>query len=137
MRKTLVDDAIASGFNLSALVKARVQRRGEDYQGKDFPPYTDDYAERGRRDLGYQDEYFDFTRTGEAWKSVGVFVKAKDDDSVTVSIRSDSPSNQVKFAGAVRKRGNILRSSEQERSLVLKDFANRRRERFQKLMNEQ
>ena len=131
LNQTRDEDAIKAGFNAAALVKARVQRSGENYLGEQFSPYTQDYAKYGRTAKGYQDAYVDFTRTGQLMKSIGVEVSDRGKDFTTVAIRPDNPIDQKKVDGAFKKRGNILLLSEKEREIISKNFLRLRQERME------
>jgi hypothetical protein len=77
-------------------------------------PYTKQYAEKGRKKLGYQSEYVDFTRRGRMWANVKAKVTTTTNDTVTVVIKADLANEQLKLNGQARKRGNILTPSKYE-----------------------
>lgn len=92
----------------------RIQTGGRNSEGQQFAPYNPIYAQRGRRAQGYQAEYVDFTRRGRMWASVQPFIERNDTDTTQVEIRARDAENQRKIDGQAKKRGNILRPSDQE-----------------------
>jgi hypothetical protein len=111
------------GNDLSALIKIRVQGSGENYLNTKFSPYTPGY-EKQRRKAGAQTQYVDFTRTGRLWASVYPDVEGNS-AVMTVVISAHGQDNINKVEGAVKKRGNILRPSQEE--LDLAEEANNQR----------
>lgn len=63
------NDVLTIKLDQIALIKARIQQQGLDYQGTAFPPYTPAYA-RTRKNAGYQVGYVDLTRTGATLASL-------------------------------------------------------------------
>jgi hypothetical protein len=116
-------------FDLTALIKLRIQGSGENYLNQRFSPYTPDYAKQ-RQKAGAQTNYVDFTRTGRLWTSV---YPDTDENSavVTVIISAHGQDNVNKVKGAEKKRGNILRPSGEELKLAQEANAERVRKYLQ------
>lgn len=117
-------DVLRIAFDQIALVKLRIQSRGENSEGDKFELYTPSY-EKSRKKAGYQVGYVDLTRTGRLWNSIRPTVTASSIFSATVEIEPDSDSEREKLKGLSNKRENILSPSESELALVKK--ANRKR----------
>lgn len=100
-------------FDLSALIKLRIQTKGESASGTKFAGYVPAYA-RERRAAGYQVGYVDFTRTGRLFASVAPRLLRSDADKTEVVIESREQRGQDILKGAERKRGNILLPSDRE-----------------------
>lgn len=107
-----------------ALIKLRIQTRGESAAGTPFVPYVPSYSER-RKKAGYQVGYVDFTRTGRMWANVGPLVVSSSIFSATVVLTGSEQRTQDIIAGAQKKRGNILQPSRDEIELMRR--ANRER----------
>jgi hypothetical protein len=119
------DEVLRISLDLKALVQLRIQTDGDNATGSKFAPYTSKYAKYGRRDLGYQDQYFDFTRTGQAFANIRPQVTEDTDTSTTVTVSGTNQDTIDKLAGQVKKRGNILTPSDEELDIARE--ANRRR----------
>lgn len=104
------------GSDLAALIKLRIQGSGENYQGAKFSPYTSGYATQ-RQKKGFQIGYVDFTRSGRLWASVYPDVDGNG-AKYTIVISAHGADNIQKVEGAVKKRGNILRPSQDELNLA-------------------
>lgn len=104
------------GADLTVQVKLRVQGSGENYLNTKFSPYTPGYAVQ-RQKKGFQSSYVDFTRTGRLWASVYPDVQGNS-AVMTVVISAHGQDNIDKVEGAVKKRGNILRPSQEEFDLA-------------------
>lgn len=122
-------DALRIAFDQSALIKLRIQTKGESADGPAFSPYVPAYAKE-RKKAGYQVGYVDFTRTGQFWGSVLPRVKSSSVFSATVVIESSNQRGQDIVKGAAKKRGNILKPSKAEIELV----RNANRERVRKYL---
>lgn len=104
-------------FDLTALIKLRIQGSGENYLNTKFRPYNVDYAKE-REKAGFQIKYVDYTRTGRMWTSVYPDTD-ENSASVTVVITAHGDDNIKKVKSAVyHKRGNILRPSREELDLA-------------------
>lgn len=117
-------DALRIGFDQAALVKLRIQSRGENAAGAKFEPYTPAYAKQ-RQGKGYQVEFVDFTRTGRLMASISPRIESSSVFSATVVIGPDNPESEKIIQGLSNKRGDILAPSEQELQIIRE--ANRRR----------
>ena len=104
------------GLDLVAVLKDRIQRSGENYQGAKFTPYTPGYATQ-RQKKGFQIGYVDFTRSGRLWASVYPDVDGNG-AKFTVVISAHGADNIKKVTKAEKKRGNILRPSQDELNLA-------------------
>lgn len=104
------------GADLSTQIKLRIQGSGENYLNTKFSPYTTGYAKQ-RQKKGFQTSYVDFTRTGRLWASVYPDVDGNT-AIATVVITAHGQDNIDKVEGAVKKRGNILRPSQEELDLA-------------------
>lgn len=110
---TREQDALRVAFDLLAQVKLRIQTRGEDFNEDTFSPYTPEYK-KTRAKLGYQSEYVDLTRSGELWANVKPTVERRGADFVAIEIGAQTPGNEAKVRGFVRKRPNPIRPSLKE-----------------------
>lgn len=117
-------DALRIAFDQIALVKLRIQTRGEKAEGGAFLPYTPDYAKQ-RQKAGYQVGFVDFTRTGRLMASISPRIQSSDIFSATVVIEPDNDEGKKILQGLSGKRGNILQPSAQELEIIR--AANRRR----------
>ena len=108
------NDTLRIASDLKALIQLRIQTDGTDAKGQKFSPYTAKYAKYGRREQGYQDRYFDFTRTGRAFANIRPTVIDETDNSVTVEVAGQNTLTKQKLAGQFDKRGNILTPSQTE-----------------------
>lgn len=104
------------GADLSTLIKLRIQGSGENYLNTKFSPYTPGYAKQ-RAKKGFQTSYVDFTRTGRLFASVYPDLKGNG-SIVEVVISAHGQDNIDKVEGALKKRGNILRPSQEELDLA-------------------
>ena len=104
------------GADLSTLIKLRIQGSGENYLNTKFSPYAPGYAKQ-RQKKGFQTSHVDFTRTGRLWTSVYPDVQGNS-AVMTVVISAHGQDNIDKVEGAVKKRGNILRPSQEELDLA-------------------
>lgn len=110
-------DALRIAFDHLALLKLRIQRSGNNADGRPFAPYTEQYAKE-RKGAGYQVDFVDFTRTGRMWAAVQPRVTQSSVFTATVLIEGQDDRSQTIIAGQVKKRGNILRFSKEEEKLV-------------------
>jgi hypothetical protein len=104
------------GADLSTLIKLRIQGSGENYLNTKFSPYTPGYA-RQRAKKGFPTDKVDFTRTGRMFASVYPDTD-KNPSGVVVVITAHGRDNLDKVEGAQKKRGNILRPSQEELDLA-------------------
>ena len=104
------------GADLSTMIKLRIQGSGENYLNTRFSPYTPGYAKQ-RAKKGFPTDKVDFTRTGRLWSSVYPDVQGNS-AVMTVVISAHGQDNKDKVEGAVKKRGNILRPSQEELDLA-------------------
>lgn len=111
------EDALRIGFDLSALIKLRIQTSGQNADGGAFAPYVPPYAKE-REKSGYQVGYVDYTRTGRMFAAVRPRVEKSNVFSATVVIEGSDQRSKDIIAGAVKKRGNILRASKEEIELA-------------------
>lgn len=117
-------DALRIAFDLSALIKLRIQTSGQNADGSAFAPYVPPYA-KSRAKAGYQVGFVDYTRTGRMFAAVRPRVESSNVFSATVVIEGGDQRSKDIIAGAVKKRGNILRASAEE--IALAKEANRER----------
>lgn len=123
-------EALKIALDQIALVKLRIQTRGESAEGSRFSPYTPDYA-RERRGAGYQIGFVDFTRTGKMWAAIQPTVTQSDMLSATVEIAGADEKTRQMLRGHIGKRGNILSPNAAERALI----ASANRQRILKRLN--
>jgi len=97
-------------------IKYRIQGSGENYLNTKFSPYTPGYAKQ-RAKKGFPTDKVDFTRSGRLWTSVYPDVEGNS-AVMTVVISAHGQDNIDKVEGAVKKRGNILRPSQEELDLA-------------------
>lgn len=100
-----------------ALIKLRIQTKGQNSNEQPFAPYTEAYA-KGRKGSGYQVGYVDFTRTGRMFAAIRPRIVQSSPFSATVQIEGADQRAKDIVAGAVRKRGNILQPSAAEIELT-------------------
>ena len=123
-------DALRIAFDLTALIKLRIQTSGKDASGSAFADYVPAYAKE-RKNSGYQVGYVDFTRTGRLFANIAPRVENSNVFSATVVIEGSDQRSKDIVKGAARKRGNILQASESE--IELARSANR--SRLEKYLN--
>lgn len=111
--RTQSQRVLAIAFDVSALIKLRIQTRGENSQNQSFPYYTP-FTVRTRKAKGYQVGYVDYTQTGQLWASVGPRLVSEGDGKVSVVIESRNQRGKGILDKAVPKRGNLLLASEEE-----------------------
>lgn len=126
------ENAIAAGLDLIALMRLRIQERGEDFEESKFNPYSVDY-EQLRAEAGYQTDHVDFTRTGKMMASIVPTIEEESEGVAVVLIKSSNDSDQTKINGAYRKRGNILLNTDEELDLALRGFNERGNEKLSTL----
>jgi len=117
-------DALRIAFDLSALIKLRIQSSGQNAAGASFEGYVPPYAEN-RKKAGYQVGYVDFTRTGRLMANIRPRVENSNVFSATVVIEGADQRSKDIINGAYRKRGNILEASPAE--IALAEEANQSR----------
>lgn len=110
--------ALLAAHDLSATIKLRIQEKGEDANGSQFSPYTPQYAIKGRKQKGYQAEYVDFTRTGRMMANIQPQVASDTQQKTLVVITARSQQERAKLRGQGRKRGNIIRPSQNEIAIL-------------------
>jgi hypothetical protein len=130
--RTRANDCLLSALDLLALVKLRIQRKGENSEGNKFSPYTKPYA-KFRKDRGAQTEYKDYNVTGRLSANITPLIESDTPQETVVSIGARSDDNRAKLAGATKKDGNILTPSKSEIALLQKVYAQRRIKRLNKL----
>lgn len=118
MRRNRPAETLVIANDALALIKLRIQTSGESAAGSPYEGYTSIYAKYGRRAKGYQDDYVDFTRTGNMFKSIRPEVIENTVDRTVVEIKARDRESQTKLNGQFRKRGNILEPSESEIRMV-------------------
>lgn len=123
-------DVLRIAFDQVALIKLRIQTKGESADGPLFVPYVEPYK-RSRQKAGYQVGFVDFTRTGRMWANVQPRIESSNMFSATVIIEGSEQRSKDIVAGAAKKRGNILRPSAAEIQLV----RNANRARLEKYLN--
>lgn len=110
-------EAMRMAFDQLALLKLRIQTKGQNSEEQAFAPYVPAYA-RERQRSGYQVGIVDFTRTGRLWANVAPRVESATDTSVTVVIEGGEKRSKDIIQGARRKRGNILQPTRKEIELI-------------------
>jgi len=111
--RTQAQRVLAIAFDVSALIKLRIQTRGENSQNEKLPYYTP-FTVRSRKAQGYQVGFVDYTQTGQLWASVGPRVISEGSGKVSVVIESRNQRGKDILIKAVPKRGNLLLASEEE-----------------------
>ena len=106
-------DMLAAGFDLSALIKLRIQTSGQNFKGEQLPYYTP-FSVRKRKEKGYQVGYVDYTQTGQLWASVGPLLVSEGGGATKVVIESRNQRGKDILDKAVPKRGNLLQPSADE-----------------------
>lgn len=114
--------ALAASFDLSATIKLRIQEDGQNYNNQPFSPYTPQYA-KVRNRQGYQTEKVDFTKTGRLMANTFPRVTANSQDQTIIEIAPTSAAEIAKLRGQIRKRGNILRPSQQEINAISAQYS--------------
>lgn len=117
-------DALRIGFDLTALIKLRIQTSGKDSSGNPFEGYVAPYAKE-RQKKGYQVGYVDFTRTGRLMANISPRIESSNVFSATVVIEGGEQRSKAIIAGAEKKRGNILSASKEEIEIARKANQNR------------
>lgn len=111
--RTQAQRVLAIAFDVSALIKLRIQTRGENSQNEKLPYYTP-FTVRSRKAQGYQVGFVDYTQTGQLWASVGPRVISEGGGKVSVVIESRNQRGKDILDKAVPKRGNLLLASDEE-----------------------
>lgn len=119
-----VDEVMKITLDVNALLKIRIQSRGEDYSGAKFEPYTPGYA-RTREKAGFQIAHVDLTRSGKTMASIMPVVQESSIFATVIIIQGADEQSRAIIRGLSKKRGDILRYSETE--LALARSANRQR----------
>jgi hypothetical protein len=110
-------EVLRIALDATALLKLRIQTSGRNASGQAFAPYTPAYAKQ-RQKKGAQTGYFDFTVTGRAMANIEPRVEANETGKTVVVIGARDQENIDKIRGQFKKRGNILRLSQNEIQLV-------------------
>lgn len=100
-----------------ALVKLRIQTKGQSADGPQFAPYVPSYAAE-RKKAGYQIGFVDYTRTGQFWASVRPQVETSNIFKTVVVIGATNARGSEILKGAEPKRGNLLQFSKDEIKLL-------------------
>jgi hypothetical protein len=111
------EDALKIATDLKGEVARRVQTKGETAAGGAFAPYTPAYAKR-RQAKGRTNPHYDFTFTGDFWRSVGARLVAQSQDAATVAIMPERADNEAKLAGHNKRRPPLLEPSQAELNLA-------------------
>jgi hypothetical protein len=111
------EDTLRIATDLKGLMQLRVQAKGETAAGTAFAPYTPAYAKR-RQDKGRQVARYDFTFTGDFWRSVGARLVDQSQDAATVAIMPERADNEAKLAGHNKRRPPLLEPSASELNLA-------------------
>ena len=127
--RTRSNDALLSALDLLALVKRRIQSKGESSTGAAFSPYTKDYK-KFREQRGAQTAYVDATLTGRLMANIQPMVESDTNEATTVSIAARSKENINKMLGFAKKRGNLLLPNKAEIDLLKKIYVQRRKKRI-------
>lgn len=111
-------DALRIANDLNALVRLRINTRGQDFNNRPFTPYTPGYK-KVRQKAGRQTRIVDFNFTGRLQAATQSFITEETGTKVVVTTTARGSDNQMKLRGAAtrpkaRPRGNILRPSTQE-----------------------
>lgn len=120
-------EVLRIALDATALLKLRIQTTGKNAEGQSFAPYTPGYTKQ-RQKKGAQTGYFDFTVTGRAMANIQPRVEANETGKTVVVIGARDQDNIDKIRGQFKKRGNILRLSQNEIQMV----SDANRERLQK-----
>lgn len=123
------EDLIAAAFDLSALIKLRIQTTGQSFQGGQLPYYTP-FTVRTRKAQGYQVGYVDYTQTGQLWASVGPRLISAGEGKATAVIESRNDRGKDILDKAVPKRGNLLQPSKEELQIANEAYQLRRLRRL-------
>lgn len=126
-------DLLRISLDLSALIKLRIQTKGENAQGNPFEPYTP-YSKRLRKAAGYQIGFVDFTQTGQMWASIRPRVLAHSREETTVVLESGNTRGQEILVKQEPKRGNILTPNQAEIKIVTDANTRRILNRLQPLL---
>lgn len=100
-------------LDTTALIKLRIQNKGEDSEGNLFPDYTTPYK-KVRQKKSLQIEKVDFTDTGRMFANIRPVLVRKDEDRIVYELKAGNALNQAKLDGQFKKRGNILAPSDSE-----------------------
>lgn len=122
-------DMLAAAFDLSALIKLRIQTTGQNYQGGQLPYYTP-FTVKDRKRKGYQVGYVDYTQTGQLMASIGPRPISAENGIGKVVIESRNERGKGILESAVPKRGNLLQASADELKTVEEMYSQRRLSRL-------
>jgi hypothetical protein len=112
-KRDRVQKGLEISLNTLALTKRRIQSSGTNKDGRKFERYSKIYADRRKRN-GLQTRHVDFTDTGRLWNSIKPIVVRNDLFMTIIELLPRDRENQVKLAGQLEKRGNILEPSKKE-----------------------
>lgn len=118
-------DMLAAAFDLSALIKLRIQTSGQSFKGDQLPYYTP-FTVKDRKRKGYQVGYVDYTQTGQLWASVGPRLVSAGEGKASVVIESRNERGKGILDKAIPKRGNLLQASEEELRIAEDTYKQRR-----------
>jgi len=117
LKANLIDnldaDAMIIAFDLTALIKLRIQTTGIDFEGQPFVEYAP-LTKRLRKEGGYQIGHVDFTQTGRLWANVGPRIETSEPGKVSVVIEGRDAYSKEIIIKQAPKRGNIVKSSASE-----------------------
>lgn len=111
--RTQAQRLLVVAFDVSALIKLRIQTTGENSQNQPLPYYTP-FTVRTRKAKGYQVGFVDYTQTGQLWASVGPRLVSDGGGLCKVVIESRNQRGKDILTKAEPKRGNLLLASDEE-----------------------
>ena len=112
---------LAIAFDVSALIKLRIQTTGENSQNQKLPYYTP-FTVKSRKAKGYQVGYVDYTQTGQLWASVGPRLISEGGGLCKVVIESRNQRGKDILTKAESKWGNLLLASDEELKIAQESY---------------
>lgn len=119
--RTQAQRVLAIAFDVSALIKLRIQTTGENSQNQKLPYYTP-FTVKSRKAKGYQVGYVDYTQTGQLWASVGPRLISDGGGLCKVVIESRNQRGKDILTKAEPKRGNLLLASDEELKIAQESY---------------
>jgi len=106
-------------FDTMALIKNRNQNKGLNADLQKYVGYVPSYAGY-RKEKGRQVEHVDFNFTGRMWADIIPKVIENTAFQTRIDLTARTAADNAKLQGQYKKRGNILRVSDDEKALLRK-----------------
>ena len=101
-----------------AMIKTRVQERGLNAEGSQFPEYSKSYREKKQKEGKYKG-FVDFSFTNRMWSNIKIVSPKGELDMGVAVIKATTPFEQDKLNWNTKLKGDILTLSEQEKQKLI------------------